>query len=296
MPRTLGKLYLHPAHFYWVDNRVKKQRNKDRKATSGRDLVMPRQRWEKTRDSKKATTFPHFLRLPRELQIQVWKAVVDKPGIHFLAAALKKDSPVHPYSYANPYAYREPLRKTMCVCRATQEGEEVVDTTEVNWWDGEDGDPSHRGRLCLVHRVARTTRLGSFVTYAEGFPAGRGSTFSAFEGAMKLSNLSVKELRALHNQPFDVRLGDGRTITIDAASDLIYIKFFSGVNVSHDPLNRCHTYSRLPDIDLLVHRRRNDQCFSGIHRVAIEVDPLHLTMVCYPPLAPTPPPFLQDHQ
>lgn len=248
---------------------------------------MPRQRWEKTRDSKKATTFHNWLRLPRELQTQVWKGIIDKPGIHFLAAALKRDSPSHPYSPDDPYAYREPLRKTMRVARLTADGEEIVDTTEVDWWSGKDSSPSCRGRLCLVDRLARTTSLGSFMTYAEGFPADRGSTFSAFEGAMKLSNLPIKDLRALYDQPLDIRLGDGRTITIDAASDLVYIKFFSGVNVSHDPLNQCHTYSRQPDTDLLAHRRQNDQSFNSIHRIAIEVEPMHLATVRRLPVPPS---------
>lgn len=290
--RGLRKLYLRPARFCWVDNRVKKQKRRDRKATRGKDLVMPRQRWEKTRDSKKATSFPHWPQLPREIQTQVWKGIIDKPGIHFLAAALKRDPPSYPFDPADPYAYREPLRKTMCVARVTDDGQDVVDTTEVDWWNGEDWDPSRRGRLCLIDRVARTTSLGSFMTYAEGFPSGCDSTFRAFEGAMELSNLPIEDIRALYDQPLSIRLGDGKTITIDAANDLVYIKFFSGVNVSHDLLNRCHTYSHLPDTDLLAHRRQSDQSFDSIYHVAIEVDPMHLTTVCYQAQSP----FSSDHQ
>lgn len=236
-------------------------------------IVVTSERWEAIKSSNVAKALPMFLTFPSEIQVMIWKESIIRPGIHFLAVALTRDSAV--WDPRDPHLWKKPLMvETIVFPDGTPEDVEI--------WEPEDGDSYTRGLVRLVKPVPRPRRkAASFMTYAENFPAGCSSAYNSFDNAIKMcAALTPDQLRRQYERPLQLPLGDGSEVTIDAATDLVYIKFFSDFNTGGH--NACHMYTRSPSADLFTHRRRDAKSFKGIRRVALEIDPMFLETCVMP--------------
>lgn len=112
---------------------------------------------------------------------------------------------------------------------------------------------------------------GSFLTVGQSFPPGCVSAYKTYDGMKQVPGISkVTALKSLgeFEQRLHIPLGGGKAATIDAANDLVYVKFFKWSNLPNSAFETA-MYSKSPSN---YHHQRCYQSLSGIRRVALEID------------------------